>query len=365
MSILGSAGSFARQASDEPAARANGFNLIRLLAAFSVLYSHSFPLSGLQEPLAFGKYTWGLMGVFVFFSASGYLLQQSWLLRPSVQWFVASRMLRIFPGLVGAVVFCTFVLGPLLSSLSVTEYLLSHQTWLFLYTNIIFYIFNWHQHLPGVFANNPLPLAVNGSLWTIPYELAMYAFFLLSMTLSGTRYLAGLGMVLFFLAAYITGYWLDPVHPEAYFTAFSASGLGPPLLVLGGFFAVGAFFAHIDTRMFNWFVASLLLVIGYYLSASQWGTLFLWFAVPYVTVAIALTVRSPVPVNTVDLSYGMYLYAFPIQQMFSYLGVAQRSWWVGLLMSLFCTFALAVFSWIVIEKPMLRLKTKLSSLYAA
>ena len=111
--------------------RDNNFNLIRFLAAFLVLFSHSFPLVGVggKEPLyeTVGM-TWGEVAVDIFFITSGFLITGSYFSRGSLQAFVRARLLRIYPALVVAVIFYVFVIGMHFTTLSAYEYLLNHQT---------------------------------------------------------------------------------------------------------------------------------------------------------------------------------------------------------------------------------------------
>ena len=99
----------------------NNFDFIRLVAALLVLVSHQFALQGLPEPGVQGLYSLGGLGVLVFFSISGYLVAQSWLNDPHWLRFAARRLLRIVPGLLVVMVACTFILGPVLTHLSLTE----------------------------------------------------------------------------------------------------------------------------------------------------------------------------------------------------------------------------------------------------
>lgn len=86
--------------------------------------------------------------------------------------YLKKRVLRIFPALIVVVLLTGgfFLLGPLVTTLALTDYFKSNQTWTYLLT-IFLYI---HYHLPGVFANNPYPNSVNGSLWTLTWEFLMY-----------------------------------------------------------------------------------------------------------------------------------------------------------------------------------------------
>ena len=103
--------------------RRNNFDALRLLAATAVIFSHAFLLAtGRQdsEPLMIltsGQAILGVVGVFVFFVISGYLVTQSWEQAPSLPRFAMKRALRIYPGLAVCILGLAFGLGPIVSSL--------------------------------------------------------------------------------------------------------------------------------------------------------------------------------------------------------------------------------------------------------
>lgn len=135
----------------------NNFDFIRFVAASFVLISHSYPLLGRSdEPFkAFVGYeTGGEIAVAIFFVISGYLVTGSFLRSRSIGDYIRKRSLRLLPALFIVVVLSAFVLGPILSTLSLRDYVLHPQTWYYL-RNCVLYT---GYHLPGVFAENPYPV---------------------------------------------------------------------------------------------------------------------------------------------------------------------------------------------------------------
>jgi peptidoglycan/LPS O-acetylase OafA/YrhL len=105
----------------------NNILLIRFTAATLVVFSHSFPLAfgtGVAEPPApLIPTSFGTIGVSVFFVISGLLISRSYAERRQIWRFLWARVLRIYPALVVAVLFCAAVVGPLFTSLPVSDYL--------------------------------------------------------------------------------------------------------------------------------------------------------------------------------------------------------------------------------------------------
>lgn len=101
-----------------------------------------------------GYETGGEIAVAIFFVISGYLVTGSFLRSRSIGDYIKKRSLRLLPALFIVVVLSAFVLGPILSTLSLRDYVLHPQTWYYL-RNCVLYT---GYHLPGVFAENPYPV---------------------------------------------------------------------------------------------------------------------------------------------------------------------------------------------------------------
>ena len=159
--------------------RRNNFDLMRLVAAVSVIFSHAFLLSENSQDhdplmvLTGGQAILGIVGVFVFFTISGYLVTQSFDTTVSPLVFLAKRALRVFPGLFFCLVVCVFVIGPLVTQLPPADYLLRRETYLFLLHNAV--LDTDYNRLPGVeFWPGNIGGIVNGPLWSLPCEVLMY-----------------------------------------------------------------------------------------------------------------------------------------------------------------------------------------------
>src|SRR6266550_4438543 len=159
--------------------RQNNFDALRLIAAISVIFSHSFLIAeGTQNRewlilLTGNQSILGLAGVFVFFAVSGFLVTQSFEQTGNPLHFLAKRALRIFPGLFVATLTSAFVLGPVVTDLPLGAYLSRVEPYQYVVGNTL--LDQTVQELPGVwFVDNPVGLEINGSLWTLRSEFVMY-----------------------------------------------------------------------------------------------------------------------------------------------------------------------------------------------
>lgn len=260
----------------------NSLDLLRLVAALLVLYSHQFALMGQPEPSFFGWTSFGGAGITIFFFLSGLLVWSSWQRDPQPGRFFMRRSLRIFPALWVVVFCCVFLVGPAFSSLSVREYFPSPKAWFYLGTAFLIP----GSTLPGVFAGNPYPLAVNGSLLTLPLEFMCYV----SVVIVGMFAQASRGVLI------ATGVLLCVV-------------LASTIPMLAGL----RLSIHLEMVAVFW-----------------WGVL-----------------------------YGLYIFAFPVQQMLMHWSTARSlSIESAFCLSLLVTSVLAFGSWHLIEKRALRFKPR-------
>ncbi len=348
---------------------ANRFDILRLAAALAVFLAHGEYLYRLELPVPFPGHSLGSLAVYVFFFISGYLVCQSWGRQPSWQAFWVKRLARVFPGLVVAVTFYVFVLGWAVTTLPSAAYWRSPGTWLN-FANNSAGLATVHA-LPGVFESNPFAGAVNGSLWTIRYELTMYfVLAVLSWSVRGSRWIypaMALALAAIWQLARMGGWdvalearggWAASLLRWADFCAF-----GVP-------FFVGSTFAAYAIRPHRWMaVAALLAVLSaLYVESALLRQLAVWaliacgiFYLAHVGYSDAARARVDAPNahsakhGRMDLSYGVYIYAFPIQQAVTALCLS-RGWSLAvcLLLSLVPILLLAWLSWFGVEQPSMR-----------
>lgn len=334
--------------------RPNSFDLLRLLAALAVVWGHACELSGhvLADPLArfTGVGGLGSLGVSVFFAISGFLVVGSFARRPNVASFAAARALRLLPALAVVVLASALVIGPLVTRAPLGAYVTSPQTWLYPIRNVL--ILPVAYHLPGVFAANPYPDAVNGSLWTLRIEVGFYA---LTALLGWRRWLGPkvlAAVAALFAAALVVAIATGTTPIQATLLLRSA------VLYFGG----GALWAWrgdlgwSDPRLRLAACAAALATVALALSRS-WGDTALALLAPLWAVALGQTgwPGQGALARIGDLSYGTYLWAFPIQQA---LVQAQPRVGVAMLLgeTLVVVLPLAWLSWRLVERPALALK---------
>lgn len=343
--------------------RENSFDSLRLVAAMTVLVGHSYELPfpaqshGMHgDPLQrfVGVDTLAAVGVIMFFAISGYLVTLSLLRTRSLGQFVAKRCLRIFPAL-WVFVPIAILWGAALSSLDYIDYMRHPQTLAYLKNAYL----NLQGGLPGVFSENPIPDGFNGSLWTLPIEFKLYIV-LVALGLLSKRYLqialVALGVALYTLTCW--HFFHAPVMRTAYFHTPSLF-----IIKLASVFFLGSVLAVWKLEAWlSWKLGIVLTVALCVLSARQpFLQYYLWLpfaiSVGYTTIALGLAVPEFCESITRhgDFSYGIYLWAFPVQQTLIQL-LRPIDVLPLILFSTLLTIGLAVTSWFVVEKPALRLK---------
>jgi len=338
--------------------RDNNFNLVRFVAAILVLFSHSFALalgSGNAEPLrnSIGM-TWGSISVDVFFTASGFLICRSWLIRKNTVGFVWARVIRIWPGLIIVVCFCTFIVGPIFSSLKVWGYFTDFGTFKFFAKNIMLFR-GIEANLPGVFLEVPYKSPVNGSLWTLPWELSLYAIIAVCLSVCGFLKrmisIAVMDVKYSLLFIYLILFIID-----AYFRFNLVPKVGTHLFCM--FFAGATYYCWRDRIKLraSWFYLMLVILFSSLLIGNAFIFAYL-IVVPYLLFYLVYIPGGLVrKYNKLgDYSYGVYIYSFPVQQSIASLAPSCSVFFM-FTVSIVATLILAILSWHLVEKKCLRFK---------
>lgn len=330
------------------------FDVIRLVAASSVIFSHAFPISegtDENEPLArlLGAHNIaGIYGVFIFFIISGLLVTQSAIGTRSVPRFLWKRFLRIYPALIVCAIVCGFVLGPLFSTIGPKAYWTHLIGPKYVVWTAILPDLRWRIPTVSFYADASgwLGETINGSLWTIPQEIVCY---LLVAVMAGLRILRPS-----LVAALAAG---------GAALAFSKFTTGREfvdnfLLVAPAFFAGSAVALMRPGRTAIRAACALCLIAlaVAVLSGRLYEAFPVFGACPLLWLATSEKLRLPDLSRIGDISYGVYLYGWPTEQVVrALLGGAAR-WWSVFMLSLPIALGLGFLSWWIIERRSLSLK---------
>jgi peptidoglycan/LPS O-acetylase OafA/YrhL len=327
----------------------NNFNLMRLVAAWLVIYGHSWAITGargqdLVTRLTQFKFAGGV-AVDIFFVISGFLIAAS-LQRNSIRSYLGSRALRILPGLAVCVALSAFVLGPLLTTAA--DYWHRPEVWRYFWINAS--LKSNEYFLPGVFESLPRT-AINGSLWSLPIEGRLYLMLMFAGLLG---LLAARRYTPLWLLAMVCGYaWArwnaplpDPIANYAWCTAFFITGT--------------ALWVNRARVRLSWGILLALVLAAAMTRGGPWFHIPYFLVLCYGTLFVAFVPRLPM-IRHNDLSYGLYLYGWPagqlVQQSIAPHGTAlQNMAWATVL-----ALALAAASWFLVERPALRLKKRLGT----
>lgn len=324
----------------------NNFTIIRLIAALLVIYGHSYPIVGSGHPdliLQLLQFRFaGAVAVDVFFVISGFLICASWE-RNSLSQFVTARVLRIYPALIVCVLLSVFVLGFFLST--DPSYFSYPDVWRYIKSNAT--LISTSYYLPGVFETHP-DKAINGSIWSLSYEVRLYAYLAVLGGLSllkPNRYLwacIAIGLAYFF-GLFAHTHFVDDK---------SWRNLVP-------FFMAGAFCWIYRKSIILSAPVLMLMIIG--CIGSYKTDKFIYFY--FVTLIYATFYLAYVPNirwnPKKDLSYGVYLYGWPVQQLVVHF-IPGCSAELNATVSIIVALGLGYLSWTFIESPALELRKRIN-----
>jgi len=333
-----------------------GFDYLRIILStcvlswHTVLMSHGFDFQ--NELIDHSPYRAAPCLILpMFFALSGFLVAGSLERTKNIFDFLCLRLLRIFPALCLVVICSAAILGPLVTDLPLDQYYSDPG-----FARYFLTIFGDIQlNLPGVFSFNPFPTVVNGQLWTIPVELECYIFLCVCALIGAVK------RPVFFLGIVVLGQ-----------LAFAGRAMFGPHIIYGGVpprvliicFAAGVLI-HIyrekipcrrDLAIFCGLMAAGLIYL-------PGGAYFLALPAAYVTIYLGLkNPRKIWLVSSGDYSYGMYLFAFPVQQLVASNPLWADKWYANLFLSIPITFLLSFLSWHLLEKRFLALRKKIPQL---
>ncbi|CAB3670721.1 hypothetical protein LMG1866_01040 [Achromobacter ruhlandii] len=345
----------------------NNFDALRLAAAFMVVYSHVLRIFALGPcpVLQWSGYDdLATVGVITFFVISGFLVTRSLIASPTIGGYIVNRSVRIFPGLIVCMLWSALILGPMVTSLPLASYLSHERTWLYL-LNI--FLFPLQTVLPGVFEGQPRPFTVNGSIWTLSIEFSAYLIAIALLFVRGRKWPYVLALAIIAAAYFLNGmatndktlwYAMQSINnnKEDYFFWLYFQPVNAARFI--AFFFIGALFNWIPLRFLRLDVAAILVVVYIltFKTSAYYPVHFI--ALPYIVMAIG--VRHSRLADAIhrmgDISYGVYIYSTPLQQMAYYYLNGKVSPVAGAWISVAFSITAGLLSWYLVEKPALRLK---------
>jgi len=332
----------------------NNFDLLRLVFSLLVIVSHAPELhdgnrgneilTSIFHTLSFGEFA-----VNGFFLLSGFLIFSSWERRPEIGPFLRNRVLRIFPGFIVASITSLFVVGICVGTAGFFPNL---NLWAVMKNLILLR----QPQAPEILSGSYPPL-INGALWTIEYEFRCY----LLVALLGMTGLSRRKYVLFAIAAISV---LFTVWPPAVFQAYSREiwfvfGNPRELIRFMSFFTVGGIFWQERERIrFHGavvFLAFVVFILGAFsaLFAQAAMAIFGSYVVFYFAKTKCGLLAWIRPKR--DISYGIYLYAWPIQGLVFFC-LPRITIWQGFVVAVILTIPIAYLSWVLVESPGLKYK---------
>jgi peptidoglycan/LPS O-acetylase OafA/YrhL len=327
-----------------------GFDWVRIGLSLCVILLHSIHTSYGYRPgasLANGPSGPLFAAILpMFFGLSGFLVAGSAIRTRNLKVFLTFRVLRIMPALVTEVTLSALVLGTLLTTYPLRDYF-SDPRFLTYFGNIIGWV---HFYLPGVFEQNPRPGIVNQNLWTLHPELISYAV-MAGMIVSAVVYsrpaitiMWAMATVVLFIVNIFTG-------------MFEPHGVYPGKILVY-FFVTGVVLYHWrDKIVVNGALALLCVVIAYILYWFPNTTFIIQFPLMYLMLWLGMQAFPRIGwLQSGDYSYGLYLYAYPVQQTLVMLFVWSREWYINFALTVPITLGIAMLSWHFVEKPALSLK---------
>lgn len=320
----------------------NNLDIFRAIAAFMVIYGHAYailPPNGHSDIVArmLGFDYSGSLAVKIFFFLSGLVVTNSLLNKKNVVQFLIARVFRIWPALLLVLTISTLVLGPLFTTKPLNEYFSNPSIYLYIYKNLLMHI---QFNLPGVFESLPQK-AVNGPLWTIPYEVFAY---LVLATLFMVRLLDSRLITTFIFLLIL----VDPmVGNKLIFTWLPQNhevSLLAPCFAIGSLLALWKEKVKIDASIC---IGAWILFFLFRTSAYNFYFFYLplFLSILYISSQKFMIGLKP----NFDISYGVYLWGWPVQQVMAYyfLNYSIRFNQVS---SIFITAIIGFLSWHFVEK---------------
>lgn len=332
--------------------RDNGLNLIRLVLAWSVLVSHAFPISGVGDGPGWKGENLGGWAVIGFFVVSGYLITGSRRSNGAGHYLI-NRVARIYPGFLVSLFVVAFVFAPWEYAHqhgTLDKFLTTNETpFNFVFDNIMLDITNYG--VAGGPTVTPYKGAWNGSLWTLWFEFMCYIVVGVLMTIPWARRNPLPTIALF---AVSVAAWANKEALAPYWSGYHQNFL----MKLLPYFMGGAIIAMLKRRLpLHWWagVGSLVIAFAVVNFWPTWGGQLVSPLFAYGLLWLASVLPCPALIKEHDISYGVYVYAWPCTVAAYMLGLLHSGMVPYIAGATLGTVVLATLSWLGVERPSMRL----------
>jgi peptidoglycan/LPS O-acetylase OafA/YrhL len=328
-----------------------------MIAALVVIFGHSHPLSGQPDPVIFGNAVQSI-AVKIFFVVSGYLVAKSWWSDPNLGRFLMRRGLRLFPALAIVLLLTVLVLGPFFTTIPLSQYFHDAGVRTYFVRNLVLYPI---YGLPGVFAENVYPSAVNGSLWSLPAEVSMYLLLPILAVISALSRSRAVFAALVIIGSFLCLHYLVTTAPDSQVVVWGTGSRS--VADVGPFFFLGTLFTfgRLERLLNPGFALFMIAGAALFQLPQYWmQQIVLMVVLPYAVLSFC-TAATPFLSRAGrfgDPSYGIYLYGFPVQQALFNLAGPTMGPLHNTLYSIPIVLALAYLSWHVFEKRALSFKPR-------
>ncbi|HFE2974015.1 TPA: acyltransferase family protein [Klebsiella quasipneumoniae subsp. similipneumoniae] len=329
----------------------NCFDIIRHAAAYLVMISHHYALNGFPEPKIFESTKLGTFAVIIFFSISGYLITNSFLNSTNSYSYMKKRTLRIFPGLIACSSIMTLLIFPFFGiKNNALDWLLSlSPIKSFLYFSL-FGSPGAGEIVNGFTSNYIFNDSANGSLWSLKFEFLDYIAIMLIFSLIKKPILGSI----VFLTISAAGVLINNKYHISDYYFYRAAAYSIPFAMGSLLFATRNIW---QKHCMYKYILMTLAFIGLLATPHHDELGFpILFLVPVVIIMMGFSFKDFLIKGRFDISYGVYIYAFPIQQIIS--NHFPGKFGLSFTISLIATTAMSLASWFIIEKRFLARKNK-------
>lgn len=336
--------------------RSNSLNAIRLLLASLVVLTHTWQVGGYGSNLEIQYVGVGAWAVFGFFTISGFLITRSRLSGRSASDFYWARFLRIYPGFFVCLLVVAFAFAPFAALIGPGEYGIMDAI-RYVLRNLFLYPPGFGQSgITDTLSSVPYPNVWDSALWTLFYEAACYVLIGVLATIVRGRAFRIVVLVLFVVVSTLALLFYQRMLPAheviiATLPMFVAFLAGSVVYLFSEYLSAG-------------FVATLVALAA--LTAVTYfgyGATLAALPLAYLLIKLSGVLRLQRVGSKYDISYGIYIYGFPVQQTLALLFPDQGiSVWLFLALSFAITIPLAFLSSILVEKPVLKLKGRISKI---